>query len=109
MRRSSWSLARMLGDFGSKLTGKKQKGLHLPKRTFSIEPLEERALLSVCTWDGGGGNNLWSNAANWSNDTLPMPTTIWCSPAQASPRTTIAPTSPLTIPSIFPPAAAVLR
>ncbi|MBE7495391.1 MAG: autotransporter-associated beta strand repeat-containing protein [Verrucomicrobiaceae bacterium] len=23
------------------------------------------------TWDGGGGNNLWSNSLNWSFDTLP--------------------------------------
>lgn len=26
---------------------------------------------AVITWDGGGGNNYWSNASNWSADTLP--------------------------------------
>lgn len=24
------------------------------------------------TWDGGGGDGLWSTAANWNNDTLPV-------------------------------------
>lgn len=28
------------------------------------------AVASARTWDGGGGNDLWSNAANWSNDTV---------------------------------------
>jgi hypothetical protein len=29
------------------------------------------ALCSVCTWDGGGGNGLWSLATNWTGDVLP--------------------------------------
>ncbi len=41
-------------------------------RSFKIEPLEERALLSVCTWDGGGSDNNWSTAANWANDVAPI-------------------------------------
>jgi hypothetical protein len=36
-----------------------------------IEPLEERALLSTDTWTGAGGNNLWSNPANWDTQTVP--------------------------------------
>ncbi len=40
------------------------------RRQLAIEPLEERSLLSVCTWTGGGGSNdtRWSNSANWSGD-----------------------------------------
>ncbi len=41
-------------------------------RSFRFEPLEERALLSVCTWDGGGSDNKWSTAANWANDVAPV-------------------------------------
>lgn len=28
---------------------------------------------ATVTWDGGGGNNTWGNAANWSGDALPGP------------------------------------
>ncbi len=37
----------------------------------SIERLEDRALLATISWDGGGGNFNWNNAANWSGDALP--------------------------------------
>ncbi len=40
-------------------------------RTFSFEPLEERAMLSVCVWDGDGGDNRWSNPANWRAGVAP--------------------------------------
>ena len=40
-------------------------------RSFSIEPLEERALLSICTWDGGGADNNWYTPANWVGDARP--------------------------------------
>lgn len=38
-----------------------------------IESLESRTLLSTVIWDGGGGTNLLSDAANWVGDTLPGP------------------------------------
>ncbi|MCA9078469.1 MAG: hypothetical protein KDA93_25805, partial [Planctomycetaceae bacterium] len=38
------------------------------------EPLEQRVLLAAVTWDGGGGDLLWSNPLNWSGDLLPGPT-----------------------------------
>jgi len=31
------------------------------------------ASASLCTWDGGGANNLWSNATNWVGDVAPQP------------------------------------
>ena len=34
------------------------------RRVF-FEHLEQRTLLSLCVWDGGGNNNHWSNPANW--------------------------------------------
>ncbi|MEO8639586.1 MAG: hypothetical protein ABI458_06710, partial [Chloroflexota bacterium] len=32
-----------------------------------------RVLAATRTWDGGGADNNWSTAANWSADTLPVP------------------------------------
>ncbi len=37
-----------------------------------VEPLENRALLSVATWDGGGTDNHWTTAENWAGDVAPM-------------------------------------
>ena len=39
-----------------------------------FETLENRRLLSgtVATWTGAGGDALWSNSANWQNNTLPV-------------------------------------
>jgi hypothetical protein len=33
---------------------------------LTVECLEDRALLAAYLWDGGGGNALWSNPANWN-------------------------------------------
>ena len=46
--------------------------LGLKPRRLLTEPLEDRLLLTVVTWDGGDGNNLlWSNADNWSDNRCP--------------------------------------
>ncbi len=37
-------------------------------RRLAFEPLEDRQLLSLCTWTGGGADNNWSTAANWSRN-----------------------------------------
>lgn len=39
--------------------------------SMSMDCLEPRVVLAAVSWDGGGGNNLWSNPLNWSNDALP--------------------------------------
>lgn len=39
--------------------------------SMSMDCLEARVVLAAVSWDGGGGNNLWSNPLNWSNDLLP--------------------------------------
>ncbi len=36
-----------------------------------MEPLEDRSLLSVCIWTGGGTSPNWNNADNWVNDQQP--------------------------------------
>ncbi len=41
------------------------------QRTLWHESLEDRRLLAVSTWDGGGDNNLWSTAENWEGDAVP--------------------------------------
>lgn len=54
-----------------------RKGGNGPRRVGVLpcrpkcEPLEDRTLLSIVSWDGGGGNFDWHNALNWSNDSLP--------------------------------------
>jgi len=39
---------------------------------LQVEPLEERALLAVVSWDGGGGDLQWANPLNWSTDAIPV-------------------------------------
>jgi hypothetical protein len=38
-----------------------------------IDSLERRDVPAIVSWDGGAGTNLWSDAANWSGDSLPTP------------------------------------
>ena len=39
-------------------------------RNMTFEPLEQRQMLSI-TWNGQGGDNLWSNGANWVGGVAP--------------------------------------
>ena len=41
-------------------------------RRLNLEPLEDRRLLAVRVWDGGGADALWTNPANWVGDVTPM-------------------------------------
>ena len=68
------------GDFRAKRPSKKRRTLGPQhRRRLAFEPLEDRSLLSVCIWTGGGGsNNNWNNSANWVNDQQP--------PAQVVPQ-----------------------
>ncbi|MCE5267894.1 MAG: hypothetical protein LLG00_08410, partial [Planctomycetaceae bacterium] len=43
------------------------------KRSYSFEPLEERQLLSVCHWTGGGGDSWWTTVENWAESQAPGP------------------------------------
>ncbi|MFO7906100.1 MAG: hypothetical protein R6U98_25805, partial [Pirellulaceae bacterium] len=40
-------------------------------RRLGLELLEDRRLLSLVSWDGGGGDTSWTNPLNWDTDTLP--------------------------------------
>ncbi len=40
-------------------------------RGLGIDELEARLLLTTITWDGGGTTSNWSDAANWSTNTVP--------------------------------------
>ncbi|MCX6873375.1 MAG: Ig-like domain-containing protein [Verrucomicrobia bacterium] len=42
------------------------------------------ALFADAFWDGGGGASLWSEAANWSDDTLPSSGNVWIGNGQTS-------------------------
>src|SRR5262249_16803919 len=37
-----------------------------------LEALEDRALPSTVTWDGGGATSNWFDRFNWVNDVLPV-------------------------------------
>ncbi|WP_145272924.1 hypothetical protein [Tautonia plasticadhaerens] len=39
---------------------------------LDMELLEHRRLLATRIWDGGGGDALWTTAANWVDDTAPV-------------------------------------
>ncbi|HND51706.1 MAG TPA: autotransporter-associated beta strand repeat-containing protein, partial [Pirellulaceae bacterium] len=41
------------------------------KRRAFFESLEQRSLLAVAVWDGGGVDDRWSTAANWRGDVAP--------------------------------------
>jgi hypothetical protein len=43
----------------------------LYRRRLHAEQLEEIVVPATVTWDGGAGTFKWSDAANWSGDTLP--------------------------------------
>jgi hypothetical protein len=41
--------------------------------TLRLDRLETRIAPAVATWDGGGGDNHWTTAANWVGDVAPNP------------------------------------
>src|SRR5438128_1427737 len=70
---ASWILS-------SRFFGLDREQRPLPRQTCShrsssrkprLEQLEERTLLAVVAWDGGGGDSNWHNPINWSTDTVP--------------------------------------
>ena len=72
MSLSSW--LRSLNPFVTRQSAKRERrsGAIAPRTTaLLLEELEDRTLLSISTWDGGGGDFSWQNPLNWSNDTLP--------------------------------------
>jgi len=42
-----------------------------PALRLAVESLEDRRLLAVIQWDGGGDGQHWDDIANWSGDVLP--------------------------------------
>src|SRR4051812_17005623 len=64
------------------------------QRRLWFETLEDRVTPATLNWTGAGANNLWSNAANWTNGTgAAVPTTgddlVFGNLASATKRTTI--------------------
>jgi len=44
----------------------------LHNRRLRVEPLEDRALLSIVASDGNAGTSNWDDADNWDTDTVPV-------------------------------------
>ena len=75
MSKSAWSWSRPFEQLGFSRS-KKRAGRNVnpgrKARGLSVEPLERRELLSVCTWTGLGTDNNWKTATNWSNNVAPV-------------------------------------
>ncbi|MGA2501370.1 MAG: autotransporter-associated beta strand repeat-containing protein, partial [Tepidisphaeraceae bacterium] len=56
---------------GKRRAKKSGRSAGTARRLPQIEPLEKRWLLSVVTWTGGGADNQFGTAANWSTGTVP--------------------------------------
>jgi hypothetical protein len=41
------------------------------RQRLAFEPLEQRHLLAIIAWDGGGDGTNWHDAANWVGDLVP--------------------------------------
>jgi autotransporter-associated beta strand protein len=54
------------------------------RRTLFMESLEDRSLMAVMVWDGGGGDNNWLTAANWKGDFAPVASDDLVFPAGAA-------------------------
>jgi len=46
---------------------------HTVRAALRLLRLEERAVPATVFWDGGGNDLAWTNALNWSSDTIPGP------------------------------------
>ena len=61
--------------FSRKLERVRAKDRERARRYFfqpAVEPLEDRRLLAVRVWDGGGANALWATPGNWVGDVAPQ-------------------------------------
>ena len=69
-------MSEFLRKASGSLPGRKKravrKSIHRRTRQLLLEGLEERTLLAVRIWDGGGGDANWSTAANWVGDIAPL-------------------------------------
>ncbi len=60
------------------------------QRRYGFESLEERRMLALDTWTGNGGDNLWTDAANWSTAAVPNSTDDVSISAPGSPTITLS-------------------
>jgi autotransporter-associated beta strand protein len=51
---------------------KRSGKLRLSAVSLRAEALEDRKMLSIAVWDGGGHNDLWSTSQNWVGDQAPQ-------------------------------------
>jgi hypothetical protein len=70
------------------------------RRLLGFEPLEDRRLLALVTWDGGGGDDRWENAANWTGDAVPGATDDAQIDVTGSLRTIVIDTTSVTVRSL---------
>src|SRR5208337_383938 len=52
---------------------------------FSADIVNSPGAFTSVTWTGGGGDNLWSDPANWSDDAVPGPSDVVTINAPGSP------------------------
>jgi len=64
-------IAKIFGKRENSQSVSSKSRSHTKARHLLFEPLEERQLLAIVTWDGGGDGRSWGDAANWSGNALP--------------------------------------
>ncbi len=72
MQLGSW-LSRLQSNVSRQLSpsGRRIRRRRSVPISREIHELETRTLLAAVSWDGGGGDLNWSNAANWDTNLLP--------------------------------------
>ena len=69
--RIGFGKTRKQNSTGHRTIGKRSCCSRPSTRGLRLEPLEERQMLAIVSWDGGAGDLLWSSAENWGGDVLP--------------------------------------
>src|SRR5262245_57132777 len=72
VRAASGTIRRVRGLFTALAGRMPRRGAPTFRRHYpQVEQLEPKVMPATYTWDGGGANNNWSTAQNWTTDTVP--------------------------------------
>ena len=64
-------MRKCLGQGATKQVSKARRKPALPRLRPALEMLEDRRMLAIVAWDGGGDGTSWDQAINWDGDVLP--------------------------------------
>lgn len=64
-------MRKCLGQGATKQVSKVRQKPALSRLRPALEMLEDRRMLAIVAWDGGGDGTSWDQAINWDGDVLP--------------------------------------